>query len=434
MKKAVVIVILCAMVFGLLACGKVEKQNNEDTSEKESVSSEEETSENASEEVVLPEVTELTIKVWVPWEEMDSGWIEKRCEDFKALHPEWNLTFITEIKDEMSVPREIRADQKNSAAVYAFRHDELSELISDKNIVAYSSEAANIIKEDNYPGLLNSVTVDDSIYGAIYGSNTWFMYYDKRVYTEEDIKSLDAMMEKSPVSFPLNNAWYMYSFYEGNGCSLQGGVNNPKLGMDISGQKAVDVTRYLLDKVKSNKLIMDDSTGTMWKKFSDGSVNAMFSGYWEHMLVEDRLGENLGIAPLPTYNLNGKEIQMYSFMGSKAFGINPHSEAYKLNSKIIEEFALFLCNPESQLTRYEMTNSMPASKTLAENEEIVLDELVRVQYNTIKNTAVLQPSNDKFNNRYWDNMAKFLEYFNNGGIDDTNIESRIEELNNALNK
>ncbi|MEE0862140.1 MAG: extracellular solute-binding protein [Lachnospiraceae bacterium] len=434
MKKTVLSTILAVMTLGLIACSKTENEEiSSELNEQESVSVEEETTENVTEEVVLPEVTTLTIKVWVPWNEVDSGWIDKRCEDFKALHPEWDLTFVTEVKEIMDAPKDVKADPANGAAVYAFRYEELSDLISDKNIVPYSSESANIIKNDNLENLVNTVTVDDSVYGAVYTSNTWFMYYDKRVYTEEDVKSLDAMMEKSPVSFPLNNAWYMYSFYEGNGCSLHGGVNNPKLGMDISGQKAVDVTKYLLDKVKSNKLILDDSAGNTWKKFVDGSVKAMFSGSWDHMLI-DSLGENLGIAQLPTYNLNGKEIQMYSFMGSRAFGLNPHSEAYKLNSKIVEEFALFLCNPESQLTRYEMARVIPASKELVESEKMLSDELVQAQNNTIKNTTILQPSNKYFNNRYWTYMAEFLDHFNNGGIDDSNIETRIEELNEALNR
>ena len=43
-------------------------------------------------------------------------------------------------------------------------------------------------------------------------TNTWYMYYDKRVFTEEDVKSLEAMLDNGVVSFPFLNSWYLPSF------------------------------------------------------------------------------------------------------------------------------------------------------------------------------------------------------------------------------
>ena len=48
------------------------------------------------------------------------------------------------------------------------------------------------------------------------------MYYDKSVFSEEDIKNLDSMLEKGTVAFPLTNSWYTPAFYIGNGCTLFG--------------------------------------------------------------------------------------------------------------------------------------------------------------------------------------------------------------------
>ena len=44
-------------------------------------------------------------------------------------------------------------------------------------------------------------------------TNTWFMYYNKKTFTEDDVKSLDTMLEKGKVSFPLTNSWYIAAFY-----------------------------------------------------------------------------------------------------------------------------------------------------------------------------------------------------------------------------
>ena len=51
--------------------------------------------------------------------------------------------------------------------------------------------------------------VDGGIYGVPFTTNTWFMYYNKKTFTEDDVKSLDTMLEKGKVSFPLSNSWYI---------------------------------------------------------------------------------------------------------------------------------------------------------------------------------------------------------------------------------
>ena len=44
----------------------------------------------------------------------------------------------------------------------------------------------------------------------------------------------------------------------------------------------------------------------------------MFTGSWDAAAIEEILGENMGVAALPTFNLNGKEVQMQAYGGSKA--------------------------------------------------------------------------------------------------------------------
>ena len=50
--------------------------------------------------------------------------------------------------------------------------------------------------------------------------NGYFMFYDKSFFTEDDVKSLDTMMDKAAaagkkVSMDVANGWYLYSFYAG---------------------------------------------------------------------------------------------------------------------------------------------------------------------------------------------------------------------------
>ena len=128
-------------------------------------------------------------------------------------------------------------------------------------------------------------------------------------FTEEDVKNLDTMLEKGVVSFPFTNSWYLPSFYIGNGCSLFGDGTKEEEGVDFGGDKAVEVTDYLID-LAANPNFKIDADGSGIAGLRDGSISAMFSGSWDANGVKEALGENMGAASLPTYTLNGEEKQM----------------------------------------------------------------------------------------------------------------------------
>lgn len=84
------------------------------------------------------------------------------------------------------------------------------------------------------------MTWDGELYGAPYTSNIWYMFYDKSVFSEEDVKSLDTMLEKGVVSFPFTNSWYLPAFYVGNGCTLFGeDGTDEEAGVEFGGENAV---------------------------------------------------------------------------------------------------------------------------------------------------------------------------------------------------
>ena len=84
---------------------------------------------------------------------------------------------------------------------------------------------------------LQQFTYDGDIYAVPYTSNTWFMYYDKRVFSEDDVKSLDTMLTKGKVSFPFDNGWYLNAFYAANGCTIFGDGTDKAAGYDFGGDK-----------------------------------------------------------------------------------------------------------------------------------------------------------------------------------------------------
>ena len=192
----------------------------------------------------------VRLMVWSPSEDQskDSGeWLQRTCEAFAAEHPEWDITFVYGVADEASAATQVSQDPEASADVFMYANDTLTTMTDANALVKFGGKYREEIESTNSEEVLASLTKDGELYGVPFTTNTWFMYYDKNVFTEEDVKNLDTMLEKGVVSFPFTNSWYLPSFYIGNGCSLFGDGTKEEEGVDFGGDKAVEVTDYLID-------------------------------------------------------------------------------------------------------------------------------------------------------------------------------------------
>ncbi|MBO5199207.1 MAG: extracellular solute-binding protein [Lachnospiraceae bacterium] len=371
-----------------------------------------------------------TIKVWGNAEDQSADygeWLQTRCNAFNEAHPEWDITFEYGTCGEDKAGDTVSQDPSASADVYFFANDQLGKLIDAKGISKLGGSTADYIKSTNSQALVDSVTVDGAIYGVPFTHNTWYMFYDKSVFTEEDIKSLDAMLEKGKVSFPLTTAWYTGSFFVANDCTLFGpnGTDN-EAGFDFGGDKAVAVTEYLIDLV-ANANFMNDEGGSGMAALGSG-VSAVFSGSWDYTNAKEALGDNLGIAALPTININGEAKQLKSFAGSKAIGVNPNSKY----PEIAVALALFLGNADSQMSHYTARNIVPCNTELLAKDEIKSDELVIAQNATFDSTSILQPTVSNMS-QYWTTTENFAKSIVNGEVTKANAAEKTEAFNTALN-
>ena len=373
----------------------------------------------------------VRLMVWSPTEDQskDSGmWLQTCCERFAELHPEWDITFVYGIADEPGAAGSVSQDPEASADVFMFANDTLTTMTDAKALSKFGGKYAEEIRRTNSETLLSSVVLDGDIYGVPFTSNTWYMYYDKSVFSEEDVKSLEAMLEKGVVSFPLTNSWYLPAFYFGNGCTLFGenGTDEAQ-GAQFGGEAGAEVTEYLIG-LAQNPNFRIDADGSGIAGIRDGSISAMFTGSWDAAAIQEILGDNMGVAALPTFNLNGEEKQMYSYLGSKAIGVNTSSD-YMVQAV---ELALYLGSAEAQLLHFELRNVIPCSTDLLENEEIMSNPVVMAQNDTAARTSVLQPIVSQMGNCWTpvENMGKGIR---NGSVTLDNAAEQTEAMNDAMN-
>jgi len=429
MKKIIALLLACMMVIGLFAgCagGNAEKPTEANKP------AETEPAEDKPAETEAPaQAEDITLTVWGPQEDQvdSTSWLPTMCEKFNEAHPEWNITFKYAVCPEGDAGKNVTQDLAAAADVYMFANDQLGTLIQANAIAQLGGTYLDQVKADNSDSMIASVTAPDGgVYGVPFTANTWFMYYDKSVFTEEDVKSLDTMLEKGKVSFQLSNSWYIAAFYFANGGSIFGEAGiDASAGVDFGGEKGAAVTEYLVNMV-ANPNFVADTDGAGLAGLRDGSVNAIFSGTWDAAAVQEALGENFSAAQLPTITIGGEAKQLQSFAGSKAIGVNPNCK----NMQAAVALAVYLGSAEAQLAHYEMRGIIPTSLSLTDNEAIQADAVALAQANTVANTSVVQSTIPEMGN-YWtpaENMGKAIL---SGEVTVDNAAEKTEAFNTALN-
>ena len=369
---------------------------------------------------------EIVLTVWTPSEDQanESGnWLDKELTAFKEAHPEWNITFKTGVCSEGDALKTIQTDPEAAADVFMFANDQIPDLLTAGALARFGGSTLEQIQKQSSQTTLNTVSYNGGVYGVPFTGNTWFMYYDKRVFTEDDVKSLDTMLEKGKVGFPLSNSWYIASFYVANGCTLFGeNGDNADAGFDFSGDKAVAVTNYLVDLAANPNFV--DANGLTPSTLADGTLNCLFSGTWDYQSVVDAIGEeNVGICAAPTYTLNGEEKQLKAFAGSKAIGVNP-------NSKYMEAavaLAAFLGSTQAQKDHYDLRNIIPTDLSIK-----VDDALAKAQMDAMDFASIVQPLQANMG-QYWgpaENMGKELVAKT---VTHDNAAEKTEDMNTSMN-
>lgn len=381
------------------------------------------------------EPVDVKLTVMGPSEDQDDAqgaWLKTEGEAFNEEHPEWNITFDYVTCSESDAKDTVLQDPASAADVYMFANDQIADLVDAGALTKLGGDAAEYVKSSNSEAMAATVTYNGDIYGVPYTSNTWFMYYDKRVFSEDDVKSLDTMLEKGKVSFPFDNGWYLASFYAANGCTIFGDGTDASKGYDFGGDNAVAVTKYIVDLFNNKNFVMDNNDGSLGLAgLKDGSVNAYFNGNWNYDAVVKNLGEeNVGVAALPTINVDGKDCQLKAFLGSKAIGVNPNCK----NQEVAVKLAAYLGSEDAQLKHFELRKQAPVNTTLASNEEVAKDAVAAAMANVAANCSIAQPIIPM--QAYWDAATPFGDAFVHGAegqITADNAKEKTEAFNEQLN-
>ncbi len=370
----------------------------------------------------------IQLKVWCPANQVETGIMEQQQKAFAEAHPDWNITWTTEIVGEDKAKENVLRDVEAAGDVYFFTSDQLVELVDAGAVARLGGETESMVNETIDPFAVSTAKKDDALYGIPFTHNTFYMYYDKTLLDENDIQSIESIMAKETADnvynfyFESAGGWKLGAWYYGAGLNVFGPKgDDPAAGVDWNNDTGVAVTNYLIDLINNPKCAYDSEI-TVTDLIPDHRLAAWFDGSWNDQIYEKILGENLGRAVIPTYTLNGEQVQLKGFYGSKCIGVNPHSK----NMEAAVAFAAFLGNEENQMLRYEKSGQIPANVNAAASEAVQADPLTTVILKEVEIASVAQPASSLFGSRYWTYANTIPTEIRSGVLNKDNVQAKMD--------
>ncbi len=445
MKKLLALVLTGAMVLSLAACGS---SSDSSSSSSDSTASTTESSSSSSDSsastttdtaaATSSDKADVTLRMWGAEEDQDM--LQGMIDSFVAYYADYaNITVELGVESESTAKDTVLADVEAAADVFAFASDQIYDLVNagalasvdsfDAALQAYAGKSVDDIKSANASGSVDAATVDGTLYAfPMSADNGFFLYYNSNIITAEQAESWDTLLEAAgaagyQVGMTLASGWYNASFFYGAGFTT--GLNDDgTTSIDWNGTAdytGVQVVQAMLD-IASNSAFLAIGDGDVSNQIASGTLAAVVSGTWDATAAQEAFGDGYAATKLPTYTIDGDQVQQGSVAGFKMVGVNAYSE----NAGWAALLADWITNEENQVTRFEVREAGPSNLNAAASEavsaNIALSALsAQSAYGVVQTVG----------NKFWDPTSTFGQIIANGELDrnDTDaIQAALDEM------
>lgn len=371
----------------------------------------------------------VELSVWA--EEANYDMLEGMIESFKEEYKGEARFEITLVENSDAKTKDVLlGDIHNAADLFSFADDQLPGMVAAGAIEPVPN--AEEIKAANLEEAVGAASIGDTLYAyPMTADNGYFMYYNKKYFTEEDVQTLDGMLAAAKkagkkINIEATSGWYMYTFFGNTG--LEFGLNddgitnycnwNSKEG-DIKG---TDIVQSLLD-IFATGAVNNGPDSEFVKGAKKGKLIAGISGVWNAIELMELWGDDYAAVKLPVYTCAGQQIQMSSFTGYKMMGVNYYSEQKEWACKLAD----WLTNEENQNIRFVDRNQGPSNIRAAESEEVMKVPAIQ---------AVIAQSEfgslQRVGQNYWAPFEPFAQVIVNGNPDHLKLQDIIDNLVNGI--
>ena len=372
-----------------------------------------------------PAQERVSLTVWGA--EEDEALLEEIFASFQAHYAgQADFQISYQPQSESNCKDALLGDLEGGADVFTFADDQVAALAAAGGLDPIADAAA--VRGACLPAAAEAASVGDTLYAyPLTADNGYFLYYNKAYLTQEDVQSLDRMLEAAAqagklVSMDWSSAWYVYAFFGNTGLEVglnQDGLTNYCTWNSSDGPiRGVDVAQAMLD-IAASPAFSDRPDVEFLDGVRDGTVIAGISGVWNAVAVEEVWGGDMGAAKLPTYTCAGRQVQMASFSGCKLVGVNAYSE----HPDWADRLAQWIASEENQRLRFEMRGQGPANANAASSSQVQSSPAI---------AALLEQSNysqlQRVGGKFWDPVAEFSASMSQGNPSGASLQVQLDRM------
>ena len=388
----------------------------------------------------------VTLTVWGSQE--DQEMLKEMCAAFAAANPDKEYKFLFGVQGEGDAADKVLNDVTSGPDVFSFASDQINKLIAGGALARVGGQAETDVKNNNSATSVDAATITVNGENQLYAypcteDNTLFLYYDKSVIGVDQVDTLDELLDAAhaagrKVHFKLNDdGWYLSSFFFaypelGYEVTYNEAMTETGVTINYNNAQGLAVMKALVKYINHPALVIQTDDSKLIAGFTptaEGKVEAAagVSGTWNAQAVEGLLGDNMGVAKLPTVEIDGEQKQLTTYMGCKLIGVNGYSQ----NKGEAHKLAQWLTNDQNQLKRFETRGFGPSNKAVAASEAVANDPVI----SAVMEQAKFSRAQKSVPGNYWTPMGAlitpFIERKEAGTLADY-TDAELQELLDAL--
>ncbi len=367
-----------------------------------------------------PSGKEITLTVWGAQEDQDM--LKAMCDAYAKANPQNKYTFLFGVQGEGDAGDKILNDVIAGPDVYSFPSDRINSFYAGGALARIGGDIEATVKRENTEGAIDAATVrvngEDHLYAfPSTGDNCYFLFYDKSVFTDAStLTSLDSILKVAgdagkKVHFKINDdGWYLSSFFFADedlkyDVTYNDRMVEEKVTINYDSEDGLDVMRAIRHYIASDAFVVQTDDSKIVAAFTPDKngkreAAAAVTGTWNANTIQELLGDDMGVAILPTIKLDGEDVRLSGFMGYKLIGVNGYSQ----NKGEATKLAAFLTNEENQLLRYQTRGFAPTNKKVASMAEVMDDPIIA----TVLEQAAYNRSQKNVPTAYWTPMGSLI--------------------------
>ena len=359
--------------------------------------------------------TGTEISIWMS--KKDSQAASDLVTAYNTANPTATIKLKVGIMEEGDVGNKYTSDPDAVPDIAHVPGDVVTKLIQNNNIAVFPKAdiTANIGTDIAASTLATGQDADANQYALPFSLNTYWLYYDKTVFTTPaSIASLTAMKvaaakaNKKTMAFDMANGWFLQSLFMADGEGIFKDKGTSSTETYLKGEPALNVAKYIASLYQDSTSYELGGDADMKAAVETNKTCASFvSGSWNYAMAETGFGgaANVGMAALPNISLGGEDTAWQSVGDYKSVVVSNNSK----NKALAQKFAYFLVSKNGQKIRWEDNegSTMPTSAALAADADFVAaNKFASVPVFTGERGTFVQNTSTKFGN-WWNAGTAF---------------------------